>query len=137
MVIGWLHFYPTDTVNHNCWALTIGTQDENLRHIPKECYIVLDYNKHLKHSPYIPSNNEYKNDTFSMKSFILGDSMLLYKFANEKSIFCNKDELSTAIDFSGEYLIPCQQDTFFILGIPKYKLIRKKITQLPNLWTKI
>lgn len=125
MVIGWLHFYPTDTVNHNCWALTIGTQDKNLRHIPKECYIVLDYQKHLKKSPYSPNNSEHKSDTFSMTSFIPSDTMLLYKFANEKSIFCKENELSTAIDFSGEYLTPCQQDTFFLLGKPKYKLVLK------------
>lgn len=126
LIAGWIRLHATDSTNRYAWAVTLGNKIKENTNTVNECYIVMEYEKHLKVTSYQPTNMEYAKDTISFSEFILQDSFILYKFADERSIFCGENNIYTGIDFFSEYVMPCDGYEKFYLGKPKYKLVRKK-----------
>ena len=122
MIIDVLRNNKQDKVKKSCWALAIGYK---LQPTVAEAYIVLDFKKHLSHSSYdVDLDSTYKAE---FAEFTLQDSFLLYKIGNEEAFYVEKGIPGVGTFYGGEFVEPNPSVAdVFILGKPKYKLIRQE-----------
>jgi hypothetical protein len=107
----------------NCWALAIGYKKKPYP-LVKEVYLILGYEKNSKEISF--SVELEQSHTVTKREFMLKDTVILYKIQNEEALFFEDEAVGVAIDPGGVYLEPNHDIADrFILGKPKYKLIRK------------
>ncbi len=123
LIIDYLRFNTQDSIKKTCWALVIGYEG-NSEAVIKEAYFVLDFEKHLAS---ISNKIERNANNMEFAEFVVQDTFILYKIVNENQIYMDKRKglIGNSIFPGGEFIEP-YKDKYFILGQPKYKLIRKK-----------
>ena len=108
----------------NCWALALGYNKEVTPFV-KEAYFILEFDNFLRSSTYKVELEEIHDAQYHQ--FILRDTIILYQIKNESAFFCEKGVPCYGSFYGGEFVEPNKNIAEkFILGKPKYKLIRNK-----------